>query len=375
MNDHARLEKMAEAGNNGSTSRDIPSLVAVIRRRNRLLTIVTLALVGYAAYAAKPLLVPIVFAVLVSLVLSPAVRALVALRFPRALATALVMVATIAAVVGLFVLLSDPAQEWLARAPTAIDRLDHAVQDLRRPLRAATKATETLMNLGESQPAKSTVRVAPESPNAINGLIKAVPSILITAFASLFLTFLLLLHGHSLLRKFVFLMRSFGAKRAVVVATRETQRELSRYLLTVSVINVCLGLLTAGALYLLGMPDPLLWAGVVALLNFAPYLGPSIVCLLLLLAGFADQGAFPQALAAPAIFLVLHGLEGQLITPHLVGRQLALDPVMIFLGLLTFGWLWGIPGLLMAVPILACVKVMAQHAPGGQTWARVLVQA
>jgi hypothetical protein len=193
-----------------------------------------------------------------------------------------------------------------------------------------------------------------------------VPSILITAFASLFLTFLLLLHGHNVLRKFVYLMRSFGAKKAFVVATRQTQSELSRYLLTVSVINVCLGLVTAGVLWFLGMPDPLLWAGVIALLNFAPYLGPSIVCLLLLVAGFADQNSFPHALLAPSVFLLLHGLEGQLITPHLVGRQLALDPVVIFLGLLTFGWLWGITGLLMAVPILACVKVMAQYAPAAR---------
>jgi predicted PurR-regulated permease PerM len=355
------------------THRDLPALVAVIRRRNRLLTVVTLALALYGFYAARTLIVPIVFSILVSLVLAPVVRVLVSLRVPRLLATALVMFATIAAVTGLFVVLSDPAQQWLARAPAAIERLDHQIRDLRRPLRAATKATETLMNLGETQPAKPAVRVAPEASDAFADLLKAVPSILVTAFASLFLTFLLLLHGHTVLRKLMYLMRSFGAKRAVVVATRETQRELSRYLLTVSLINLCLGLATAGALWFLGMPDPLLWAGVIGLLNFAPYLGPSIVCLLLLLAGFANQATLPDALVAPGVFLVLHGLEGQLITPHLVGRQLALDPVVIFLGLLTFGWLWGIAGLLMAVPILACIKVIVQHAPEGRVWARMLV--
>jgi predicted PurR-regulated permease PerM len=215
--------------------------------------------------------------------------------------------------------------------------------------------------------------VVADGPSALTDFLKAAPSVLISVFASVFLTFLLLLHGEHLLRKFVFLMPAWGDKRTFVVVTRAAQLELSRYLFTISVINFGLGLATAAALALLGVPDPLLWAGVVALLNYAPYLGPAISALLLLIAGFADHTSLVQALAAPGAFLALHLLEGQLITPLLVGRQLKLDPVVIFIALLTFGWIWGIVGLLLAVPLLACLKVLVERLPGGAPWARLLV--
>jgi predicted PurR-regulated permease PerM len=311
--------------------------------------------------------------VLASLTLAPLVRLLGRVRIGRGIATLLVVVLVMAGAAGLFALLRDPAQALAERMPVALEHVEHRMQELRRPLRAATKATETIMNLAENDPAKNAVRVVVPTPSPIGYVLKQLPAIFTSMIASVFLIFLFLLHGEDLLHKLVRLMPAMEAKKGLVAGTREAQSELSRYLLSITLINTCLGLATAAGLFAIGMDDPLLWAGVVALLNFAPYIGPAASALLLLLAGFDDNTTTLQALAAPGIFLTLHMLESQLVTPHLVGRQLALDPVVIFLALMIFGWLWGILGLLMAVPILSCLKVLAQRIEGGEPWAALIL--
>jgi predicted PurR-regulated permease PerM len=120
------------------------------------------------------------------------------------------------------------------------------------------------------------------------------------------------------------------------------------------------------------MPDPLLWGGVAAVLNFAPFLGPLLTAAALTVAGFAEFASPLSALAAPGAFLGLHLIEGQIITPHLVGRRLALDPVMVFLALVVLGWTWGATGLLIAVPLMSCAKIIAERMPEGGVLATVL---
>ena len=117
---------------------------------------------------------------------------------------------------------------------------------------------------------------------------------------------------------------------------------------------------------------PLLWGGVIAVLNFAPFIGPMCAALMLVVVGFA---AFPTplaALAVPGAFVVLHVIEGQIVTPLIVGRRLSLDPVMVFLALLLFGWLWGVAGLLLAMPLLTCVRIVAERVPAWAPLAKLL---
>jgi predicted PurR-regulated permease PerM len=200
----------------------------------------------------------------------------------------------------------------------------------------------------------------------------AAPALIAEFVVTIFLAFLFLLHGDDLLRKFVTLAPHLRAKRDLVAATRQAQHELSLYMITITLINAGLGLATALALYLLGMPDPLLWGGVAALLNYAPFIGPLVTALLLAFAGFAEFTSPLQALAAPATFLGLHLVEGQVVTPHLVGRRLALDPVMVLLALVVLGWAWGAAGLLIAVPLLSCAKIIAARMPEAQPLAILL---
>ncbi|HET7844081.1 MAG TPA: AI-2E family transporter [Xanthomonadales bacterium] len=337
----------------------------------RWLGVVGVIVVVFALYFARAFVLPIVFSVLVSLVLSPAVRALTQARFPRALASLVVVAGMLCAFGGVAMALAGPGQEWLERAPVAVDRMEQRIRELRRPFKAATEATQKMMELGQEASPRGPV-VVTQSPGIALEVLKQAPFVIASAIASVFLVFLLLLHGDELMRKFVTLVPRLSHKKELVLGTRELQRELSRYLLTVSAINVCLGLVTALCLYFLGVSDPLLWAGVVAVFNFAPYVGPAITAFVLLVVGFAEFDTVPASLAVPGCFLLLHAIEGQLVTPLLCGRRLALDPVMIFIGLMLFGWMWGIVGLLLAVPMLSCIRIVATHVPGAETLARLI---
>jgi len=147
----------------------------------------------------------------------------------------------------------------------------------------------------------------------------------------------------------------------VVSIARDVQAEMSRYLLMLSGINLGVGALTAASMALLGMPDPLLWGAAAAVLNFAPYVGPTMTAIGLAVVGFTTFKTLGHAFAVPGVFLAIVFVEGQLVTPTIIGRRFALDPTVVFVWLLLWGWLWGIPGILLAGPLIACFRIVCHH--------------
>ena len=348
-------------------------LLVLARWRNRLLEmILALAILSLSAVAAR-VVVPVMVAILFSLMLAPLVRALTTWHVPRALASLLVLGSAIALGGLLLNALSRPAIEWFTHAPKAIEQVAHQLQDLWRPLADASKATEQLTHMAPPSQGAQTIRVVDgNAPDTLFQLLAATPAIIAGIAITLLLVFVFLLHGDAVLRKTVELAPDWHAKRNVVVATRDAQRELSAYVLTISLINAVLGLATATALWWLGIPDPLLWGGMVALFNFAPYVGPLLGVVALSVVGLTTQHWLLPGLIPPAVFLALHVVESFVVTPILAGRRLALDPIMIFLSLLLFGWMWGIAGLLIAVPLLTCFKIIASRVPGWETLEKLL---
>jgi len=255
--------------------------------------------------------------------------------------------------------------------PRALSRLQATVHDLRRPLQAASEATRELGKLA-SIDGKAPLQVVETSNSMMGQFATLAPALVAGVMIVLFLTFLFLLHGDELLRKFVTLAPHLRAKRDLVQATRQAQHELSLYMITITLINAGLGLATALALYLLRVPDPLLWGGLAALMNYAPFVGPLAMSCVLTVVGFGEFASPLHALAAPGAFLGLHMIEGQLVTPHLVGRRLALDPVMVLLALIVLGWGWGVAGLLLAVPLMSCAKIIAERSENGHVVATLL---
>ena len=183
-----------------------------------------------------------------------------------------------------------------------------------------------------------------------------------------------MVYGEQLQRHAIALLPGRQKKKFTVEILHSMEHEISRYVLTISVINTVMGLLFAGILFALDMPLPeaLLWGTLVAILNFAPYVGPLIGMGLMLLVGFVSYKDPWMSVLPAAIYLVLHTLEGQIITPIILGKRMALSPLVLILALMVFGWLWGIVGLLLAVPLLVCVKLVLARVEGLEGWARLL---
>ena len=345
------------------------------RWRNRLLAAVLALLLLYTFALAKTLLVPVFLAVLLSLLLAPAVRRLCGWHVPRAVASIFVLGSVLAATTLALVMISGPAQSFLAKAPEGLQRIEHEVREWRRPIedmsRRASRSLERIAQLGDPVPVDGPV-IATASPGLISRLADSMPTAMAGLVIVVFLTFLLLLYGEAILRKMASLMPRFCDRRRLVETTRHTQHQLSAYVMTITLINLCLGLVVAGVLALMGVDEPLLWGGMAAILNFAPYVGPTIGLLLLTLAGFAQFADPADALLVPVVFLMIQTIEGQIVTPMVLGRSMALDPVVVFLSILLLGWLWGVIGMLIAVPLLTCLRICAERVRGWYPLARLL---
>jgi predicted PurR-regulated permease PerM len=195
-------------------------------------------------------------------------------------------------------------------------------------------------------------------------LTSQTPYLLAGIISTLVLLYFLLASGDLFLRKTVKLIPTLRNKIHAVEVGREIQSELGRYFFTVSLINSALGVATAIAMYLLGMPNPLLWGAMAMLLNYIPYLGPTTSLGVLSMAALLSFDDLARIWPVPAVFLGIILVEGQLVQPIVVGRTLSLNPVMVFSAFLLLGWLWGIAGMFIAVPILVTLKVICDHVEG-----------
>ncbi|WP_442682636.1 AI-2E family transporter [Stenotrophomonas sp. JC08] len=355
---------------------DTPADTALPAPRPRaptaLVVLATLA-VGYTLWAAQSVILPVLLAMFFALVGNPIIRGLQKLRVPRFLAAMLVLLGGLAGSGALAVQLAGPASDWVQQAPQQLRQISRQVQALVKPVQQANQAAESFARAagGEGNRRVEVVRTQLDDPYKV--LVRT-PKLAASALAVVLLTLFFMIYGQNLQRHVLALLPNRQQKRFTAEILRSIEHEISRYVLTISVINVLVGLALAGALVLLGidLPDALLWGTVAALLNFAPYVGALIGIALMLLVGFVEFRD-PLTATLPALcYLALHTLEGQLVTPVVLGRSMAISPLMLILALMLFGWLWGMVGLLLAVPLLVCVKLVLTRLDGMQGWARLL---
>lgn len=336
------------------------------------LVLATLA-VGYTLWAAQEVILPVLLAAFFALVGNPLIRGLRRLYVPRFLAALLVLVAGLAGAGALAVQLAAPASEWAEQAPREARRLGRQLQDLTRPVHEANRIAEDMARAaaGETNRKVQVVRTRVDDPYA--ALVRT-PRLAASVLAVVLLTFFFMVYGGNLQRNAIALLPGRQQKKFTVDMLHAIEHQVSRYVLTISVINAVVGLAFAGILYLLRFPlqEALLWGTMVMLLNYAPYVGPLIGMCMMLLVGFIAFDDTLRSLLPAALYLLLHMVEGQIITPIVLGRRMALSPLVLILALMLFGWLWGLVGLLLAVPLLVCVKLVLAQIEGLQGWARLL---
>jgi predicted PurR-regulated permease PerM len=342
------------------------------RASTALLVLATLA-VGYTLWAAQDLLLPVLLAMFFALVGNPIIRMLQRILVPRFIGALLVLVLGITGTVLLAQQLVAPAGEWVRQVPAQMRDLAPKLRDLVKPMQEANKAAENIARAAGGETARP-VQVVKTEVNDPYKVLTSTPRVAASVLAVVLLTFFFMVYGQSLQRNAIALLPGRQQKRITVEILQSIEREISRYVLTISVINTMFGLIFALALHGLGVPldEALLWGTMAALLNFAPYVGPLIGILIMLLMGFVAFDDPLHALLPAGIYLTLHTLEGQLLTPIVLGKRMALSPLILILGLMVFGWLWGIVGLLLAVPLLVCVKIVLSKIEGMEGWAKLL---
>lgn len=332
-----------------------------INIRSVALTGIFLLMVMYTLYLAAPLFMPLTVAFLVSLMFAPVIRALGNIRIPPPLSAAVVLMSLIAMGCGAVYGLSVPASQWIQKAPQELRKIDYKLYGLMGPMDKLKQAKE---EIEEAVPGKRDTDgggMAAMRWNPVQWLLTGTWAVVYGLGVSVILLYFLLASGDSFLRKLVRVLPRFEDKRNAVETIKQIQRSIAIFLGTITVINICLGAIAAAVLYAIGMPNPLLFGVMVGLLNFAPYIGPLISCAILLIVALLSFDDISRILLAPGLVLALNVVEGQLITPTLAGQRLDLSPVAVFLAITVWGWMWGVVGVLIAVPLVATVKIVCDR--------------
>lgn len=327
------------------------------RRRPALTGLFVLALF-YTLHFASEVILPLLVALLLAIVLAPLAQGLRRLHLPRALAAGLV---TAALVLGLgwgIEMLAAPAAEWLGRAPQSLRQLEGKLRPVKGSVERVQKATEQVerMATGTAEaPTPVKVRTFALGPLAVAGTLLAQIAVTVV------MLFFLLSSGDRLLRQVARLPGEPGRRRRIFAVARRIKADVATYLGTVTLINTGMGLAAGLALWALGMPNPALWGVLTGTLNYIPYAGAFTTMAVVGLVGLLTFDELWRGLLPPAVILALHLMESDLVTPLLVGRRLTLPPVLVFLSLTLWTWMWGIAGAILAVPLLVVLKVAADH--------------
>ena len=321
---------------------------------------------------AQDLFLPIAVAFVLSLVFSPVVRFLGRFGLPAAAASVLIMIALFATLFTAFYNLSGPVESWVERGPQLGRQIEDKLRELRRPMEAVIAAEKQVReaasgsNGDEDTPDPGEPQtVVVEGPGYLQSFAFSFFSIATTLFVTMILLTFLLASGDLFYAKLVQTFDRMSDKKRALRAAHDIERTVSRYLFTITLINIGLGIAVGTAMMWLGMPTPFLWGAIATFANFIPYIGAIGGLILVTLVALVSFDTLGAALTVSAVYFTLTTLEGQVITPVVVGRRLELNAVAVFIAVAFWAWLWGIAGAIIAVPMLVVVKEICEQT---QRW-------
>jgi predicted PurR-regulated permease PerM len=339
-----------------------------LARASRALLLLATVTVAALLYFGHEVFIPVALALLFAMVLSNAVEGLYRLGLPRAVGAFLMLLLLVTGIGAATDALIEPAQKWLASAPTTLQLVERKIRPAERWMHRLEGLTHRAGEMGGG--AHSSAPPAggpPATPISSTDVLSATGATLAAVVTIVILTLFLLAGGPPMLAR---MAASLGSDLQAVHYLRAIdaiRSELGRYYGTIALINISLGAATAVAMLLLGVPNPYLWGAVAAVLNFIPYVGSATTLLLLAVVALVSFEDLGHVFGVVGSYLALATIEGQVVQPLVVGRRLDLNPILVFLAVWFGGWFWGVAGIVIAVPSLVALKVAATHSPHGGT--------
>ncbi len=315
--------------------------------------------VFYTIYLTRSLLLPVVLATMLTYLLVPLARLGSKIRMPRPLSSALIVMGLLAALGFGFSSLVEPAAGWLEKAPVSFELLQQRIRPLKDPVKKMTQASAEIEKITQVESEEPAVKV--KKKPMLDDILEATPAFLASFVTMIILLFFMLSYEDQFLRNVVRVMPTLRDKHRAANIARDINRQVSRYLFTITAINVGLGVCVAAAMSLLGLPNPMLWGVMATVLNFVPYVGALTGVVVMGLAAILSYPSIGWAMVFPATYFALTTIEGNFVTPMILGRSFTMSPIFVIFGVLFWTWLWGIPGTLLAVPILVTFQIFCTH--------------
>ena len=311
-----------------------------------------------ALYIAAPIVLPLILAIVLKLLLQPLVRLLESIRVPRAIGAILSVLLVLLAFAGTISMLAGPAAAWAAKLPEAIPKLKDSLSVLQPPI----DAIQRMINVVAGPAVRGGPQTANMHPSSLVGAFLAGSATATSGlFTTLLILFYMLVSGETFLRRMVEILPRFKDKRQAVELSLHIERDVSAYLLTVSCINLLVGVATGCVMWVCGVANPVLWGAVAFVLNFVPILGAMVGLVIFLMASVLALGVTWWALLPVGLYLAIHIVEGEFATPMLLARRFTINPVALILALVFWYWMWGVTGAILAVPLLAIAKIICDE--------------
>jgi len=341
-------------------------------------TIIAIIMLTGALASARDFLMPVLAAILLALVFRPVRRGMNRIGLSDGIAALVITLTLVSGLAALVTALAQPASEWIDDAPNIAYRIERKLASLQGTVEAVNEAAQKIDELAETGGASASTEVASQDPDGMqsvqvevserDGNIAAqiaatAPLVLGQIVFTLVLLFFILASGDLFRKRVVEVIPKLRDKKRAMAIADDIERRLGRYLFTITVINAGLGVVVGLAMWALGMPDPLLFGVAAFILNYMPYVGAIIGTAGALIIGLVALPDIWMAALTAAVYFGCTSVEGQLVTPYFVGRSLKLNPVVVFLSVAFWAWLWSVVGMVVAVPMLVVIRVFSEHMP------------
>ncbi len=353
-----------DAVTNGGAREEVPK-IQPIRQPLNVTAISALGLFVLAAlytlYFAREFFLPVTLAWMLSLLFKPIIRGGLKLHIPEALSAALLLLTLVCSFMAAMLFLSGPASDWVKRVPESMEKAEQKIRGMLSSAHELTEAAHRVEQLAD-QTSDETPKVELKKPGPLSSVLSRTKVALFMAAEVFVLLFFFLAAGDIFTLKLIQILPRLRDKKRAVEIVRETEKGISQYLLSMTLVNLYEGIAIGTGLALLGMPNPVLWGVLAFSANYVPYLGALFAGGIITTVALVSFDSLGKALIAPAIYYGVN-FSDNFIAPYIMGRRLVLNPVIVFLAIVFWGWIWGIPGVLIAVPMTMTCKIICDHIP------------